>query len=341
MKRIESLWLAFILLALCAGASHASGEAVPEDAPTAAFAFGLFSIYLPEGSVLAETDYDFCLGMEQRVYDNPWMVMRVNYMPVGDFDDFSMQSSISFLFADYGLEQDGYRIANIEAIAFEGGTARGQIMCGTSQTCLWMEAKTDAYGYEIGITTPTTDEAEVLLADAARSFRVDLSIEQDRAQRRQAKYPDGTFDSTDHGLSMTAGPDWDISDTILHQRPNTAFAIEKDMGERLIQMVYYEGYAANMSVKEMFDWYASLRREMLGLKEAGTPETILLENLGGVEALTVIHEADVYSQEVCFLYEGRYYCGSFMWIKDLDKTAREETAQIIQSLAPARNERTD
>ena len=314
-----------LLCVLLAAPSLAQGEAAENRIE---FAFGLFSVALPqEWSAEAATS--------DMVYDNRVEVdglvfpLGVSYAPLELYETTAkraLDSRVSMLFAFSGGGE--YSETEIAEETLPGGMQlRWQLMRGSDVHTLWFEAFTEQFGYNMTLSGRPAAESDEILLGIMRSFEADAEQETDILAIRQTALPGGAFVSCEHGLQLQLDESWNIVTDPGLMMPETAFILEKEEYRWMIQLLYVTSWPAE-DARGLLDAYLNMR----GSKGLGEPETIALEGLGGIEAVTVIEQSGIYMQHIAFVHEGYGYYGSFMWIVPDDATARPYMDEAIRTM---------
>jgi len=292
------------------------------------FAFGLFSVALPQGMSHEQVTADVLYDMRCEV-DGLTLPVGTSYAPLAEYETSAhtaLNSRISMLYAlSGGGEYTETEVA--EETLPNGVRLRWQLVQGSSMHALWFEAFTENFGYNMTLSGEAAEDSDEMLLGIMRSFRVDTEHELDILNLRQQALPGGAFVSCEHGLQLQLDESWNIVADPYLMMPGTAFILEKEEYRWMIQLIYTPSWPAE-DTQGLLDAYLQMRGSA-GLSE---PKTITLEGLGGVEALTVVEQSGVYMQHIAFVHEGFGYCGSFMWIVPDDETARPWMDAAIQSI---------
>lgn len=325
--------IAVLCLVGCLGTAGIS-EAAPNRLH---LAFGLFSVDLPQGAQSGPNEGDQ-MSMLRYPVDGFLLPITANFAPAESYEGSAaraLDSYVSFMFAL--IAHESYEETEVVEETLPGGTTlRWRLMKGAQEHVLSFEAFTDLYGYNMCLMTEASDENDEMMLSVMRSFQADPAREQDVLQIRQTKVGEDTFISAEHGLRIRLTSDWEAMTQQEFLYEDTAFILQKDQGEWLIRLMYlvsaipeHTEYLLNMVVGDDPDHDLGGHARTLG-----EPYTVQLENLG-VEAMLVDEESGIFKTHIAFVYEGYGYAGSFMWIKDLDKTARPWMQEAILTLAPA------
>lgn len=319
------LCLLCVLLALPAAAL---GETAAMAGNRMEFAFGLFSVALPQGMSYEDAAADVLYDMRCDV-DGLALPVGVSYAPLDQYEESALTALNSRLSMLYALSGGGeYTETEVAEETLPNGVRlRWQLMQGSSTHTLWFEAFTENFGYNMTLSGEPTADSDEMLLGIMRSFRADTEHELDILNLRQQSLPGGAFVSCEHGLQLQLDESWNIVTDPYLMMPGTAFILEKEEYRWMIQLIYTPSWPAE-DTQGLMNAYLQMRGST-GLSE---PETITLEGLGGVEALTVIEQSGVYMRHIAFVHEGFGYCGSFMWIVPDDATARPWMDAAIQSM---------
>lgn len=293
------------------------------------FAFGLFSVALPQGMSheVATADVLYDLRCEVEGLTLP---VGVSYAPLAEYEASAQTALNSRISMHFALSGGGdYTETEVAEETLPNGVRlRWQLMQGSSMHTLWFEAFTENFGYNMTLSGEATAESDELLLGIMRSFCVDTEHERDILNIRQTALPGGAFVSCEHGLQLQLDESWNrVNDPYL-MMPGTAFILEKEEYRWMIQLIYTPSWPVE-DTKGLLEAYLQMR----GSTGLGEPETITLEGLGGVEALTVIEQSGIYMQHIAFVHGGYGYCGSFMWIVPDDAVARPYMEEAIRTLS--------
>ncbi len=162
-----------------------------------------------------------------------------------------------------------------------------------------------------------------------RSFRADPERERDLLEIRQTRLPDGAFISAEHGLKIQLTDEWNAVNDPDFLLPGTAFALEKDQGRCMIQLLCTFPLDAGDS-RGLLDWL--LTRQGTG-DAAAEPRTVTLEILSGTEAWITEVDDFVIMLNVAFVYQGYGYYGLFMWIAQEDAQARPFLLEALRTIS--------
>ena len=324
MKRVFcSLLMAVILcgLTLCGAEQENKTENRLE------MAFGLFSVEIPAGAEAGPNTGNYLSDLRYEVNGFPRLIYA-NFAPVGEYRQHAAKKLDSYVSLMFALCGDDYSETEITEESLPGGVSlRWQLMRGRAAHALWFEAFTEDFGYNLCLYGSPTQEQDQKMLNLMRSFRADGEREKDLLEIRQTREADGNFVSAEHGLRIKLDDAWNpvtLADMLL---PETAFALEKDGGRWLIQLMYTMPVEPE-DTKALLQWFLQSYRG-----DSGEPYPVILEGLGGVEAWVSEQETDIFIKNVVFVYEGYGYYGSFMWIKPDDEIARPYMEAALLSLS--------
>lgn len=323
--RMKRMFL-ILLCMLLATPALALGEA---EENRMEFAFGLFSVALPQGMSHSPVEADMMFDMTSWV-DGLTMPVGVSYAPLDRYESTAaaaLDSRVSML---YALSGGGdYTETEVAEETLPGGVKlRWQLMQGSAMHTLWFEAFTENFGYNMTLSGEPTAEADEMLLGVMRSFTADAEQELDILQIRQTALPGGAFISCEHGLQLQLDESWNIVTDPGLLMPETAFILEKEEYRWMIQLIYVTSWPAD-GAQRLLEAYLDMR----GASGLGEPETITLEGLGGVQAVTVTEQSGIYMQHIAFVHEGYGYCGSFMWIVPDEAVARPFMEEAIRTMS--------
>lgn len=320
MKR----WLACLLLAAMMIPFAALGET---DENRIDFAFGLFSVALPQGWTSEDATADVLYDTRVAV-DGLTLPLGVSYAPVELYETTArkaLNSRLSMLYAFSGGGE--YTETEVTEETLPGGVRlRWQLMQGSSIHTLWFEAFTENFGYNMTLSGAPTAESDAALLGIMRSFAADTAQELDILRIRQTVLPGGAFVSCEHGLQLQIGEGWNVVTDPNLMRPETAFILEKDGYRWMIQLMYVTSWPEDEG-RQLLDAYLDMR----GATGLGEPEVIRLDGLG-TQAFTVVEESGVVMRHIAFIHGGYGYYGSFMWIVPDDAVARPLMDEAIRTM---------
>lgn len=336
-KSIAVLFLAFLLVSLCPnGLAQA-------DAGVKRFnlAFGLFSVEVPADAVIGPNTGNELSALRYDVSIFSWPVYA-NFSPKAQYDDTAgrkLGAYQSFLYTLCGEEYTQTEIA--EETLPNGIDLRWQLMRGKEGHALWFEAFSAEFGYNMCLYGKPDEEEEQRMLALMRSFQADPGREQDLLQTRQEKREDGSFISVEHGLCIRLDTGWNAAQMGYILIPGTSFALEKDNGAWLIQLMHTNPVSQE-DTRNLLNWFVKNVRQTYpsGTSQVfGEPHSIALEGLGGVEAWIMGEEIssgggpEVVVKNIAFVHESYGYYGCFMWLKQLDDVARPLMEEAIRSIA--------
>ena len=315
-----------LLIALCVLLAVPALACAEEEENRMEFAFGLFSVALPQGWTFRSAEADVLYDTRVDV-DGLAGPMGVSFAPLAEYETSAkraLNSRISMLYAFSGGD---YTETEVAEETLPGGVKlRWQLMQGSANHTLWFEAMTENFGYNMTLTGAPTEESDAALLGIMRSFRADAEHEQDILQIRQTALPGGAFVSCEHGLQLQLDEAWNIVSDPNLRLPGTAFILEKEEYRWMIQLMYTPHWEADKG-RELLDAYLQMRR----CGGAAAPEMIHLEGLG-VDAWTVVEESGVFMQHIAFVHEDYGYYGSLMWIVPDDAAARPWMEQALRTM---------
>lgn len=325
-KRIALIALA-LLSALFFGAGSAEGGRLE-------LAFGLFCVEVPADASIGPNTGNALSDLRYEVAPFPGLVYA-NFAPRSEYADTAkrkLDSHISLLFALCG---DGYTETEVAEEELPGGVRlRWQLMRGGSAHALWFEAFSKEFGYNMCLSGPPDAEQDERILALMRSFRADADREEDLMRIRQQKRENGSFVSAEHGLRIQLDEGWNAVSFEGMLLPQTAFALEKDGGQWLIQLLYTHPVPPD-GARDLLEWFVQDARRTDPSGDApafGEPYSVALDGLGGIEAWVVEEDTDIFIRNVAFVHESYGYFGSFMWIKELDGVARPQMDAALRSL---------
>ncbi|MBQ2954178.1 MAG: hypothetical protein IJE07_11670 [Clostridia bacterium] len=320
MKRML-LCLLMIALLLPAAALGEAGTQRLE------MAFGLFWVEIPEDWSPGPVQSNVLADLRCDVSELAWPVYA-SYAPLETYADTAgrdLDNRVSLL---YALSGGGYSETEIAEETLPNGVKlRWQLMRGDAMHTLWFEATTEAYGYNMTLSGEPTEAWDEALLAVMRSFGADDQIEQDLLQLRQTQLDGGAFVSCEHGLKLQLDEGWNIVTDPGLLLPDTAFILEKEEYRWMIQLLYARGWEDGEG-RDLLEAYLQMR----GYAGNAVPEAITLEQLGGIEAWTLIEESGINMQHIAFIHEGHGYYGSFMWIVPDDAEARPYMDAAIRTM---------
>lgn len=316
-----------ILIALCVLLAVPGLACAEEEENRMEFAFGLFSVALPQGWTASSATKDMLLDNRVEVSGLAFP-MGVSYAPLEFYETTAataLNSRVSML---YALSGGDYSETEVAEETLPGGVRlRWQLMQGSGMHTLWFEAFTENFGYNMTLSGEPTAEADAVLLGIMRSFCADAEQELDVLHNRQNALPGGAFISCEHGLQLQLDEGWNIVTEPSLLLPGTAFILEKEDYRWMIQLMYYTGWPED-GAQQLLEAYLDMR----GATGLGEPEIIQLEGLG-TQAFTVVEESGIYMRHIAFVHEGYGYYGSFMWIVPDDATARPYMDEVIRTMS--------
>ena len=329
-KEIRAVLMAVLVICLWfGGVCHAEGNSKRLE-----LAFGLFSVEVPADAVIGPNTGNELSDFRYEVSTFPKLVYA-NFAPIAEYGHSAQRKLNNYISLMYSLCGEGYSESEITEETLPGGIRlRWQLMKGHSAHALWFEAFSEKFGYNICLYGAPEEEQNLRMLALMRSFQVDPERELDLTQIRQEERADGTFVSAEHGLCIQLDPSWnavDMADLLL---PETAFMLQKDEGQWLIQIVRINPVPADKS-RDLLVWFVQNMRKTDPFGNTpvfGEPYSITLRGLGGIEAWIMDEETDIYVKSIAFVHESYGYYGSLMWVKELDGVARPWMDAAIQSL---------
>jgi hypothetical protein len=310
----------------------------PEFAQRANMAFGLYSIGLPEGSIIKD-DRNPILCQESYDITNPKINIDTNYAPLESYKDTASKkfdSMVSFFYVF--LDPDTYSETLVKEEVLENGARiKWRIMKSKNSRCIIFEAFSKLYGYNFAILSSDPKVTDESLINMMYSFQYNEVIENNTISLKQTKTVDGTFKSVDNALKISLNAQWNECPQIMIE--GCIMGLEWGDGKTLIQVFRYDDTDAEHQL-DAFNAYINQLKERPNYTSAvwGKTESIKLENLDNIDAYIIEvysnNDQAVISQNICFMYKGYCYIGMFMRIKPLDVEKRAEIEAAIHSLAP-------